>query len=440
VIAAPTTDQVWQALLHHAGRRHTPHYLLDDGSLAPLRQALRHLGDPQEGLPTVHIAGSKGKGSTALYLERLLLSHGCRVATFTSPHLQHWRERFRVCGEPVAERALLDAVQRVQEVMDAGAFAHEPRFFDLLTAIAVTLFATSKPDWTLLETGIGGRFDATNVVQPALCVITRIELEHRDVLGDTIAEIAAHKAGIIKSGIPVVCAALVRDAHEIVARTAQDAGAPLLCAGRDFEHHNVRTGPATQRVVYRGKNTMTFDLAAAAPALAENAALALAAYENLRPAARADAVTAAFAQALPARCEFLPGAPAIVIDAAHTPASFGALHDALREIPHRRLHFLVACSSERHMHELVAGLGDAAQHVVTTLADANYTVPAERLAQVLRSAHPHLEVAACAELSQAFGEAAHRLGEHDLLCITGSTYLAGRARTLLSERVNKSSL
>ncbi|MDH3715409.1 MAG: hypothetical protein OET44_16360 [Gammaproteobacteria bacterium] len=436
MIAAAKIDRVWQVLLRHAGKQRTPHFLLHDNSLAPLRQALRHLGNLQDGLRTVHIAGSKGKGSTALYLESLLISHGYRVATFTSPHLQHWRERFRICGEPVAERALLDAVHRVQEAVDDGAFVDEPRFFDLLTAIAVTLFAACKPDWTLFETGVGGRFDATNVVRPALCVITRIELEHRDVLGDSIAEIATQKAGIIKPGIPVVCAALMRDAYQVVAREAQDAGAALLCAGRDFEYQSVRKGTAIQRVTYRGQNAVTFDLAATAPALVENAALALAAYENLCLAARADAVSAAFARALPARCELLPGAPAILIDAAHTSASFGALHDALRAIPHRRVHFLVACSSERHLHELVAGLGDTARRVVTTVADPDYTVPPGRLAQVLRHAHPHLEVAACVELAPALGEATRGLGENDLLCVTGSTYLAGRARALLSEQAD----
>ena len=436
VPAHSAIDQVWQALLRHAGKERTPHFSLDASALAPLRETLRHIGQPQDSLRTVHIAGSKGKGSTALYLERLLINHGYRVATFTSPHLQHWRERFRINGEPVEEQALLDAVQCVQAVVDVHESTLELRFFDLLTAIALVLFARSAPDYTVIETGVGGRFDATNVVHPVLCVLTRIEMEHADVLGDSIAEIAAQKAGIIKPGIPVVCAALPFDAHEVVTREARDTGAPLLLAGREFDYQSERTGPATQRVTYRGKNTLTFDLAAAAPALVENAALALAACENLPLATPPpDATRAAFARMLPARCEYLSGTPGIVIDAAHTPASFNALREAIGAIPYQRLHFLVACSNERHMHELVARVGDVAERVVATLADPAYTVPPERLAQLLRQAYPLLEVDVCEEPASALDETLRRLADNDLLCVTGSTYLAGHIRTLLSDRV-----
>ncbi|MDH3452226.1 MAG: hypothetical protein OEN20_07370, partial [Gammaproteobacteria bacterium] len=171
-------DQVWQRLLRHAGKTRTPHFRMDATTLAPLRRTLRGLGEPQKALRIVHIAGSKGKGSTAFYLERLLLAHGQQVATFTSPHLQHWRERFRIGGVPAADQPLLQAAQRLQEALATQPDARELRFFDLLTAIAMTLFARTPLDWVLLETGVGGRFDATNVVQPALCILTRLELEH----------------------------------------------------------------------------------------------------------------------------------------------------------------------------------------------------------------------------------------------------------------------
>ena len=428
-------DEVWQTLLRHAGKQRSAHSSLDASALIPLRETLQRVGQPERSLRTVHIAGSKGKGSTALYLERLLIEHGYSVATFTSPHLQHWRERFRIGGEPVADQALLDAVQCVQEATDVHASTRELRFFDLLTAIALVLFARSAPDYTVVETGVGGRFDATNVVHPVLCVLTRIELEHADVLGDSIAEIAAQKAGIIKPGIPVVCTALPFEAHEVVTREARDTGAPLLLAGHDFDYQSERTGPATQRVTYRGKNTLTFDLAAAAPALVENAALALAACENLPLPTNPDAIRAAFARMLPARCEFLSGTPAIVIDAAHTPASFNALREAIGAIPHQRAHFLVACSNERHVHELVARVGDIAERVVATLADPAYTVPPEHLAQLLRQAYPLLEVGVCEEPASALDETLRGLADNDLLCVTGSTYLAGHIRTLLSDRV-----
>jgi len=424
-----TRDPIWQALLRHAGKPRIPH-----ASLMPLRRTLHTLGDPHERLRIVHIAGSKGKGATALYLERLLLAHGHRVATFTSPHLEHWRERFRICGRPAAETPLREALRRVEAAVQRTPGAGELRFFERLTAIAFSLFAEATPDWALVETGIGGRFDATNVVRPALCIITRIEREHCDVLGESLAEIATHKAGIIKPHTPVVCAALPGDALAVVLREAERLKAPVIHAGRDFSFESVRCGPLRQRMTYRGRRELSAEVGVAAPPLVENAVLALAAFEQLGFAVHRR-LGEAFAQGLPARCEFLPGSPGVIIDAAHTPASFAALGHALSAAQYRRLHLLVACSNERHVRDLGRGLIETAQRVVVTRADRVYTLPPEQMARVLREARPSLDVRVRAELAAALTEAADGLGEQDLLCITGSTYLAGRARALLAQRI-----
>lgn len=431
--AIPTTDEIWQALLRHAGQPRPKHFDLDASVLSPLRAILRRLGDPQRDLSIVHIAGSKGKGSTALYLERLLLRNGYRVATFTSPHLQHWRERFRVGGAPVDERELVGAALRVERALAARGNTSDARFFDLLTAIALVLFADYRPDWVVLETGIGGRFDATNVVHPALCILTRIEREHCDVLGESLAEIAAHKAGIIKPGCRAICAAMPPAALAEITREARRVGASLLHAGQDFEFRSTPVGMALQRVGFRGRGTRTFELAAATPAAAENAALALAALETLHPGELAADTHAAFSLPLPARCELLRGAPDLVIDAAHTPASFDALAEALQGMPHRRVHAVVACSSSRHTRELAQRLGEFVQRIVTTVADPVYTVSPAALADEFRLTRPTLDVVVRETLPAALAEATRGLGAGDLVCILGSTYLAGRARALLVE-------
>ena len=206
--------------------------------LEPIRRLTARLGDPHLALSVIHIAGSKGKGSTALFTEALLLASGQRVGTFTSPHLSRWTERFRIDGAEVDGGTLAAAVERVAPHVDAlrkSAPEHAPTFFDATTATALLLFRDANVDRVVLEVGLGGRLDSTNVVSPELCCITSIELEHTAQLGDTLAQIAAEKAGIIKTGVPVVMGRLVPPAAAVVAERAHEMDAPLARLGHEFD-------------------------------------------------------------------------------------------------------------------------------------------------------------------------------------------------------------
>ena len=191
---------------------------------APVRALLARLGDPHVDLPVVHIAGSKGKGSTALYLEAILNAAGLSTGTFTSPHLQRWTERYRVDGlESTAPEfaALFAHLQpHVLDLLEEDS-SSAPSFFDVLTAAAFVLFAETRVDCAIIETGIGGRLDATNVVQPMLACITSVELEHTDKLGTSIAAIAGEKAGIIKKGVPLVIGPLPGEAESVIRHRAR---------------------------------------------------------------------------------------------------------------------------------------------------------------------------------------------------------------------------
>ena len=182
-------------------------------SLAPVQSLLARIGEPQRGLHVLHIAGSKGKGSTALLCEALLRAAGVSTGTFTSPHLERWTERFRIDGREVPEDALAATIGELRPHVEALRGSPEPpSFFDVITAAAFQLFSAARVDVAIVEVGLGGRLDSTNVVEPAVCCITSIELEHTDKLGDTLAAIAGEKAGIAKPHVPLVVGPLPAEA------------------------------------------------------------------------------------------------------------------------------------------------------------------------------------------------------------------------------------
>ena len=206
--------------------------------LQPIQSLLDSLGSPEKSLSIIHVAGSKGKGSTCLFAEQLLIGLGERGGTFTSPHLESWIERFRIDGQPIEEATLVGAVDRLRplvEALRAGPEATRPSFFDATTAVALLVFAEAGVDRVLLEVGLGGRLDSTNAVSPEVTCITSIELEHTDKLGETEAEIASEKAGILKLGVPAIVGPLKPEALEAVRQVSDRVGAPRVEWGAAFE-------------------------------------------------------------------------------------------------------------------------------------------------------------------------------------------------------------
>ncbi len=215
----------------------SPEFAYERVHLAPIRELMRRLGHPERGLPVIHIAGSKGKGSTALLVEAVLLAAGRRVGTFTSPHLERWTERFRIDGRDVEGPTLARAVDRLRDHVEAlrgGAAALLPSFFDATTAAAFLLFREAEVDFAVLEVGLGGRLDSTNVCVPVVTCVTSIELEHTDKLGSRLSEIAAEKAGILKGGVPAVLGTLPSEARDTILARADEVGAPVAEQGREF--------------------------------------------------------------------------------------------------------------------------------------------------------------------------------------------------------------
>ena len=415
--------------------------------LGPIRALLEAVGDPQGRLSIVHVAGSKGKGSLCLSAEPVLGALGERVGVFTSPHLERWTERFRVDGEEVAGDRLAAAVEQLRPHVDRLATQSQnptdsPSFFDATTAVALLLFAEAGVDRVLLEVGLGGRLDSTNAVEPRVTCVTQIELEHTQVLGDTLAKVAAEKAGILKPGVCCVMGRLVPEADAVVRARAREVGAPLLAEGEHFEiaaePEPGSHGRAT-RLHYREAGGFGTELVlpVAGGHLAHNAGLALACVRALAEHSDEDVDRAARSSLsglrLPGRVELASRHPLVVVDSAHTECSARALADALGELAVERAELVVSVSQGKAVTSILAALLPRAARVTLTCADSDRSLRPEQLASRVSELAPGLEQAIVPDPRRAVREACARAGSEGAVVIAGSVYLAGIAREVLRE-------
>jgi dihydrofolate synthase / folylpolyglutamate synthase len=429
--------EAWLEGLINLERERAPHRARL--SLAPIRALLDRLGSPERGLSVLHVAGSKGKGSTALFAESVLRAAGARVGTFTSPHLERWTERFRIDGEEVAAERLAAALAELRphaEALLAAGGETVPSFFDATTAAALLIFRDLRVDHAVLEVGLGGRLDSTNAVSPAVCAITSIELEHTDLLGDSLAAIASEKAGILKPGVPVVCGALPHEALAVVERRAVELGCPLARIGREIEIDAEIAGPDATRLRYR-EGELRFDAELRAPGAhqAANAALAVAAVRRVLAATPTDRIAAAAraglaAAVLPARVEILSREPWIVVDAAHTGASARALAAVLQRIG-APVDFVLSVSAGKDTDAILAALLPLAHSLTLTRAEPVRSLDPREIAAAARAVQADVELRVIPNPHLALRAAREALAPDALLCATGSVYLAGIARRVL---------
>jgi len=297
--------------------------------LEPMRQVARALGHPEEKLRFIHLAGTNGKGSTAAFCESCLRAAGQRVGLYTSPHLVSVRERIQIDRVPISEAAFAEGMEAVRRAM---AQAEEPpsTFFEIMTSLALWYFAREGVDWVVWETGLGGRLDATNIVRPEACIITNIGLDHQQYLGQSLREIAAEKAGIIKPGVPVISAVEEGEAAEVIAEVARAQGSPLtrVPGGMAGRESGLRHGRQTATI--EGQH---FLLGLIGSHQVDNAACAVAALGL--PPFRGIMSPAALAQGLErtvwsGRFEILSESPLMVLDGAHNAAGMRKLVETWR--------------------------------------------------------------------------------------------------------------
>lgn len=415
----------------------------DDLRLERMRALLRALGDPHDGLRVVHVAGSKGKGSTSAMLAAILRRAGLRTGLFTSPHLCRFEERIQVDGVPVGPSEL---VQLADAVADAERRAklspgQAPTFFEVATALGFLHFARRRVDVAVIEVGLGGRFDSTNVCRPLVAVVTSISHDHTQQLGPRLQDISREKAGIIKPGCRCISGVRAREPREVIERTCRQRSVPLRQLGIDF-HYRYWPGwygpeirrPAVEIRTDRGAWPVTA-LGLLGEHQAANAAVALGCVEDLNDVGlnvSAEAAALGLAEVeWPARLEVFGRGPQVVLDCAHNVASAQALVDTLSaSFPPGRRVLVFAASGDKDIAGMFAVLGPMFAHAFVTRYQSPRSADADGLARVAWETG-RLAATPCPSPSAAYRAARAAAGPGELVCVTGSVFLAGELRPLV---------
>ncbi|MCA9027813.1 MAG: bifunctional folylpolyglutamate synthase/dihydrofolate synthase [Planctomycetaceae bacterium] len=423
-------------------------YELQDFKLDRMRELLSRLGDPQRTIPAIHIAGTKGKGSTAAMTAAILSATGTRIGLFTSPHLDSIGERMTVNGQQPTGDELLESmkiVRPVVEEMDTLGPAMSPTFFECITAIAWMHFRDKHVQLVVLEVGLGGRLDATNVCSPLATVITSISRDHERLLGNSLACIATEKAGIIKSKVPVISGVTQEEPREVIRHSAEENGCQLFELDRDIIWTPVDRlvadpkSPAglTPLVIDVRTPWRTHRVKVPLPGehQARNLALSLAVCDQLslrHAVIPSNAITRSLAQLCwPLRIEVLRHSPLVIVDAAHNDGSVNCLIDTLRDAASGKRVLIFATSKDKDTHGLLAQLGDHFDRVILTQFVGNpRSVPIETLVRIAAEVLT-IPYETATDPTAAWQLASQSLTPNDMICATGSFFLAAEMRALI---------
>jgi dihydrofolate synthase/folylpolyglutamate synthase len=418
-------------------------------SLDRIKLLLDYLGNPQEGLKVIHIAGTNGKTSTSRMVERLLRSLDLRTGLYTSPHLIHPRERICIDGESVSENSFEELYKHVEpflHLVDEKTPESPITFFEALTAMAFVSFADTPVDAVSLEVGMGGGWDATNVLTPLVSVITPIDLDHQEFLGNTIEKIAFEKAGIIKSSVPVIVSQQVKDAAKVILATAIEHNAPIMREGIELDVLERSVGVGGQQLTIANPYGTHADLFLPlfGKHQASNAAVALTAVEAfVDRQLDNELVQEAFSEfSSPGRLQVLKRNPTIVIDAAHNPAGIRATKQGIEEsFKFDNLILILAFMADKDIEEILKELTGFAQVVVLTQtksARAMSTAALEKQVKNISGFAARIEVSDNSdEALMKSIQIANELGNSAGIIALGSVVLAGEIASILKVGKNK---
>jgi dihydrofolate synthase/folylpolyglutamate synthase len=403
---------------------------------------LKNLGNPHKKLKTVHIAGTKGKGSTATMLGKMIEANDYSVGLYTSPHVTTLHERIAVNSEMVTNKQMLSLVNRIHATIEKFKKKDDaPTFFEIMTALAFMHFVDQEVDVAIIETGLGGRLDSTNVIDPTLVGITSISIDHQNLLGDTIDEIAKEKAGIIKKGIPVITVPQDPLAMKAIKKQALSVNAPLSVTGRDIDfssrfESSREDGPHT-RICLTTENSRFEHLRVPLPGAhqALNCGLALAMLDKLKEEGYEiddeKAVSGLQGVSLKGRMEIISEDPHIIVDAAHNAASMKALIQAIgQHVPYDSMIMVFGCNSDKDVRGMLTQLQYGADKVIFTRSNSPKAVFPQDLADMYTEICGKMYQTAMT-LREATKIAKSAVSREDLICITGSFYLVGQAKEQL---------
>lgn len=404
------------------------------------RELLSRLGNPQEGIKIIHVAGTNGKGSVCAYLNAMLLAGGKKTGLFTSPHLVRINERFQINGEDVSDEQFLDAFLKVEKAAkeyEAEGEDH-PSYFETLFLMGMLIFKEAGVEYLVMETGLGGRLDATNVVEkPLACIITSISRDHTEYLGDTLEAIAGEKAGIIKAGVPVIYDASQPGPASVIAARAKEMGSPAWPMEPSFYEMKTQSREGiTFTFAYPGGEKAELAIPYVAKYQMMNASLAFYTMHILQDVH--DIPKNVLAEGLskikwPCRMEM--AAPGVIIDGAHNEDGIAQfVSTAGYFAKENEITILFTAVADKHYHEMIGEIceGIHPSHVVAMQIDGSRVVPAEVLAEDFRKAGC-TDVCAEPEIGAAYEKALGKKGSGMLFCV-GSLYLAGELKAYLAKR------
>lgn len=403
-----------------------------DFNLERMKTFMGLLGNPHEKYPVLHVAGTKGKGSTCALMASALTAAGYRTGLYTSPHLQDYCERIQTDGKPIQHIQLVDLVERVKPLVEK---VPKLTTFEITTAIGLLHFYEENVDAAVIEVGLGGRLDATNVVMPRVAVITSLSYDHVAVLGNTLAAISGEKAGIIKSGIPVVSAPQVDEARFVLEITAAERHAPLTLVGRDVILGSRRGSLAGQEIrIIDNRAGRLKPVILRIPLLGEHQAVnAAVAYTALRVSGlkvSERAIRDGFDRVKwPCRFEILPGKPTVILDSAHNLDSFRKLDETLEEtFPGKKFILIFGASEDKDMASMLKTLKNRLSLILATKADHPRALEGKRIVETAKQIGIEAEAVMPVEAALVWAEELATFND-TLVLSAGSMFVTAEVKT-----------
>jgi dihydrofolate synthase / folylpolyglutamate synthase len=408
-----------------------------DRTLEPIERLVSLLGNPQKKFRSIHVTGTNGKGSTSAMIASILRAAGYRVGLFTSPHLESFTERIVVDDEEVSESAIVRLVSKIKplvEKLDEEPEQVHPLFFDIVTALAFEYFAEKKIDFAVLEVGIGGRLDATNIIHPLISIITNISLEHTQILGNTVLKIAYEKAGIIKPNSILVTATQDDAVYALFKETCQRLNTEIYRVGKEISFRKISSDLKGQSFTVEGlKGSYTLHTPLLGGFQLYNAAAAIGTIEalsrynfNIPKSAISDGLDHV---SWPGRLEVIQESPLVILDSAKDAEAMKALAEALRDIPHRRLQTVISISNDKNIPLMIAYLTPIVDRFIVT-SHSVMGRAAERIrigAEIDKYGKSWVPVDS---VQEAVKEAIHKSRKGDMVLVTGSVFAVGEARKI----------
>jgi len=403
--------------------------------LTKIEEILDAVGNPHRDIQAIHIGGTNGKGSTAAIVASILRKEGYGVGLYTSPHLIRFTERMMVNEKEIEKEEVAELTEWMREKIEKAGVAPPFTFFDFTTAMVFLYFKQKMVDLAILEVGLGGRLDSTNVVDPLISIITNIGKDHEDVLGKGIMRIAREKAGIIKEGRPLVTAATQPQALRLFSKICREKKAPFFRVGKEFRYVSGGEGSFHYEGLHRKLWDLSLNLRGSHQMI--NATTALGAMEildDLGYRVSNDAIVEGLkAVEWPGRLEMVSSSPRVILDGAHNPEGALSLRESLKEgFQYRHLVLLIGIMKDKDVHSILHCLSPLADHIVLTRPGTDRAASPDSLRKALGRNGKKAEV--IEDFRKAIDRGLSLTGEEDIFCITGSLYTVGEARSYFLPR------